>query len=277
MVFQKPLLFPHLTVAENVAFGLRMQRVAREESTRLVDEALQMVQLDGYGTRRTRELSGGQEQRVSLARALVTNPRVLLLDEPFSALDVGLRGEMRSLVRNLQRRLQITTIFVTHDQEEAVTIADRIALMLAGNLEQVGCPQDFYISPRTAEAARFFGWKVMVGERCGPRIETALGFFELPQPLANNGVDGRASVGFHPASASLTAPTGGQGSGVIIPGTLEGVIELGARVRYIVALRPGETIEIEENLSAQPANRRIPELGSGVSIRIPKEAIIFFG
>jgi ABC-type Fe3+/spermidine/putrescine transport system ATPase subunit len=277
MVFQKPLLFPHLTVAENIAFGLKMRKVAREDSARRVDEALRMVQLEGYGARRTRELSGGQEQRVSLARALVTNPRVLLLDEPFSALDVGLRVEMRSLVRHLHRRLQITTVFVTHDQEEAVTIADRIAFLIDGNLEQVGRPQDFYTSPRTAEAARFFGWKVIAGERRGPRIETALGFFEFPQPLENNGADGRASFAFHPAGATLAGPEGGQEGSVMIRGTLEGVIELGMRVRYIVALRPGEVIEIEENLSAEPGRRRALELGAGVSICIPKETIIFFG
>jgi len=138
MVFQKPLLFPHLTVAENIGFGLKMRKIAGDESTRRVAEALEMVQLDGFGERKPRELSGGQEQRVSLARALVTRPRVLLLDEPFSALDVGLRGEMRSLVRQIQRRLQITTVFVTHDQEEAVTIADRIALLLDGEMVQVG-------------------------------------------------------------------------------------------------------------------------------------------
>jgi ABC-type Fe3+/spermidine/putrescine transport system ATPase subunit len=275
MVFQKPLLFPHLTVAENVAFGLRMRKVAREESARRVDEALHMVQLEGYGARRTRELSGGQEQRVSLARALVTNPRVLLLDEPFSALDVGLRIEMRSLVRRLHRHLQVTTVFVTHDQEEAVTMADRIAFLINGRLEQVGRPQDFYISPRTAEAARFFGWKVIDGECRGQRIETALGFFELPHHLTNNG--GRASVAFHPAGATLAAPEVGQEGSVIIQGTLEGMIELGVRVRYIIALRPGEVIEIEENLPAEPGRRRILELGAAVSIRIPKEAIIFFG
>ncbi|HEY6400508.1 MAG TPA: ABC transporter ATP-binding protein, partial [Blastocatellia bacterium] len=116
MVFQKPLLFPHMTVAENVGFGLKMRRLKKDEIADRVAQALRLVKLEGYERRKPHELSGGQEQRVTLARALVTEPRALLLDEPFSALDENLRGEMRTLVRELQQRLRITTIFVTHDQ-----------------------------------------------------------------------------------------------------------------------------------------------------------------
>ncbi|MEO7979708.1 MAG: ABC transporter ATP-binding protein, partial [Sporichthyaceae bacterium] len=152
MVAQKALLFPHLTVADNVGFGLRMRRVPRTERSRRVSEMLALVGLEGFGGRRVHQLSGGQEQRVALARALVTEPRVLLLDEPFSALDTELRAQMRLLVRDLQRRLAVTTLFVTHDLAEAVELADTVALMLGGRLEQHGPTRAFYERPATAGA-----------------------------------------------------------------------------------------------------------------------------
>lgn len=159
MVFQKPLLFPHLNVAENVAFSLDLQRVPKEEKQRRVSQALSLVRLDGYGARLPKELSGGQEQRVSLARAIVSEPRVLLLDEPFSALDESLRSELRLLVREVQQRLGITTVFVTHDQQEAATLATRIVLLLDGVVAQVGPARDFYTRPASLAVARFFGWQ----------------------------------------------------------------------------------------------------------------------
>ncbi len=167
VVLQKPLLFPHMTVAENVSFGLRMRRTPAPEQAERVREALEMVRLEGYESRLPRELSGGQEQRVALARALVISPRILLLDEPFSALDEGLRGEMRSLVRGLQRRLGATTVFVTHDQAEASVMADRIALLLDGAIVQYTAPREFYTEPKTLRAARFFGWQTAPDTRAG--------------------------------------------------------------------------------------------------------------
>jgi ABC-type Fe3+/spermidine/putrescine transport system ATPase subunit len=247
MVFQKALLFPHLSVAENVAFGLKMRKIPGDESARRVAEALEMVQLEGFGERKPRELSGGQEQRVSLARALVTRPRVLLLDEPFSALDVGLRAEMRTLVRQLQRRLQITTVFVTHDQEEAVTIADRIALLLDGEIVQVGKPRDFYISPKTPEAARFFGWKVIDGPPC---------------------------IAFHPSNVRLASPESITENGLSIKGKLEGMIDIGARVRFIIALGPGNIIEIEKDVASLSGNCLPNE--TEISVCIPSNSIIEF-
>jgi ABC-type Fe3+/spermidine/putrescine transport system ATPase subunit len=157
MVFQAPLLFPHMSIGDNVSFGLRMRGVARAERVRRADEALERVRLPGVAHRRPGELSGGQEQRVSLARALVVQPEVLLLDEPFSALDAALRVEVRELVGELQREAGVTTLFVTHDQEEATVLADRVGLMLDGRLQQVGAPRDFYERPSSVEVARFFG------------------------------------------------------------------------------------------------------------------------
>ncbi len=157
MVFQAPLLFPHMSIGDNVSFGLRMQGVGRQERRHRAEQALELVRLPGVAQRRPGQLSGGQEQRVSLARALVTQPRVLLLDEPFSALDASLRVEVRELVADLQRDAGVTTLFVTHDQEEATVLADRVALMLDGRLVQVGDPRELYERPATLEVARFFG------------------------------------------------------------------------------------------------------------------------
>jgi len=157
MVFQRYALFPHMDVAENVAFSLRIKKVARAERRRRVDEALALVAMDGFGGRRIDTLSGGEQQRVALARALINRPKVLLLDEPLSALDLKIRVRMQTELRSLQRRLGMTFVFVTHDQSEALTMSDRIAVMNHGRIEQVGTPQDVYERPDTAFVASFLG------------------------------------------------------------------------------------------------------------------------
>jgi ABC-type Fe3+/spermidine/putrescine transport system ATPase subunit len=157
VVFQDYALFPHMSVSENVAFGLRMRKVEGPEIEKRVNEALELVQLAGLEARRPLELSGGQRQRVALARALVIRPAVLLLDEPLSNLDLKLREEMRVEIAGLQRRLGITTVFVTHDQGEALVMSDRIAVMNAGRIEQVGAPAEIYERPATRFVAEFIG------------------------------------------------------------------------------------------------------------------------
>ena len=157
MVFQRYALFPHLNVWENVAFGLKMKRVAAPELKTRVEEALALVKMEAYGPRAIGTLSGGQQQRIALARALVNRPRVLLLDEPLSALDLKLRQQMQVELVSLQHRLKHTFIFVTHDQEEALTLSDRIAVMNHGVVEQVGTPQEIYEYPRTPFVAQFIG------------------------------------------------------------------------------------------------------------------------
>jgi len=157
VVFQQPLLFPHLDVTGNIGFGLRMQGLDRATTRRRVADMLDLVHLTGLESRRPAQLSGGQEQRVALARALVVRPSVLLLDEPLSQLDAGLQQEMRELVRTVQRELRLTTLFVTHDQEEAAALSDRVAVMLDGRIAQHGPPQDLYERPASLSVARFLG------------------------------------------------------------------------------------------------------------------------
>jgi len=156
-VFQSYALFPHMSVADNIAYGLRQRHVSRAEIRRRVDQALEMVRLTGAKERRPAELSGGQQQRVALARALINRPTVLLLDEPLSALDLKLRKEMQSELKALQQTVGITFIYVTHDQEEAITLSNRIAVMNAGQLEQEGTPTEVYERPQTRFVADFSG------------------------------------------------------------------------------------------------------------------------
>lgn len=157
MVFQNYSLFPHLTVRENLEFGMRVRRIARTQRTARVDELLQLVRLGGLADRYPHQVSGGQQQRVALARALAVEPRVLLLDEPLSALDATVRVEVREEIRRIQRESGIATVFVTHDQEEALAISDRICVMRDGKVEQVGTPQAVYRFPSTPFVARFVG------------------------------------------------------------------------------------------------------------------------
>ncbi len=180
MVFQNYLLFPYMSVGENVGFGLRMRRMDKGIIREKVNEMLELVRLPGYENRRPKQLSGGQQQRVALARALIIGPTVLLLDEPISNLDAHLRDEMRELIQSIQRQLGITTIFVTHDQEEAVVLADRIALMFDGKLHQFDMPNTFYDRPASARVARFFGGvNFLEGVKQGEQVETPLGLLHV--------------------------------------------------------------------------------------------------
>jgi ABC-type Fe3+/spermidine/putrescine transport system ATPase subunit len=179
MVFQHYALWPHLDVAGNVAFPLEVARIPADERRRRIDEALAAVALPGYGPRRVGELSGGQQQRVALARAIVARPRVLLLDEPLSNLDARLRGELRSEIRRVCKASGLTALYVTHDQAEALAVADRIAVMLDGRVAQVGAPRELYEHPASAAVAAFLGEaNLLPGTWHGGRVRCALG--ELP-------------------------------------------------------------------------------------------------
>jgi ABC-type Fe3+/spermidine/putrescine transport system ATPase subunit len=265
MVFQKPLLFPHLTVIENIGFGLRMRRMAKAEIAARVAQALQWVRLEGYERRKPHELSGGQEQRVALARALITEPRVLLLDEPFSALDENLRGEMRLLVRELQQRLRITTIFVTHDQREALSVADRIALLFDGRIEQCDVPRELLLNPRSARAAQFFGWKILAGERAKSIVRTNAGACELTRPGQNGAYD----LAFRPEHVKLAART----EGGHLSGTLEALLDYGTRWQWRVRLLDGDVLDVEQ---ARVMDETPPAIGADVSLFLREDAVRCF-
>lgn len=202
MVFQNPLLFAHMTVAENIGFGLSMRLLPKAEIAARVAEMLTLIQLPDHGPRRPSHLSGGQAQRVALARALILRPLVLLLDEPLTNLDATLRSEMRDLIRSLQRSLGITTIFVTHDQEEAVVLADHIALILDGQLLQFGAPEVFFKRPATETVARFFGANNFIpGKSQGGIFTSALGAVLLPPAMP----EGPATLTIRPENIRLGA------------------------------------------------------------------------
>lgn len=262
MVFQNHLLFPYMSVLENVGFGLRMRKlpasVVREKSI----DMLEAVRLHGFEDRRPAELSGGQHQRVALARALVTEPRLLLLDEPLSNLDAHLRYEMRELILKLQRSLKITTIFVTHDQLEAVLLADRIALIFDGVLNQFGMPRELYERPVSERVARFFGAENFVeGVRRGDRIETAIGTLTATDASAS---DGPVLVSIRPECCELAGD-----------GDAENVLK--GRVREIVYQGTNTRIAIESNgilmqlLCAAHTNLHV---GQDVRVRVPAERLI---
>ena len=202
MVFQNHLLFPYMSVAENVGFGLRMRKVPKDQITARVAEMLALVKLPDLGSRRPSELSGGQQQRVALARALIVQPKVLLLDEPLSNLDAHLRIEMRDLIRAIQKKLGITTIFVTHDQEEAVVLADRVALILDGRLRQYDVPDAFFRRPADRDVAAFFGGRnVLPGMSSAGIFDSALGPLILPQDMRQ----GAGLLTFRPEAVRIGA------------------------------------------------------------------------
>jgi ABC-type Fe3+/spermidine/putrescine transport system ATPase subunit len=261
MVFQKPLLFPYLTVGDNVGFGLRMRGLSQREIAGRVGEMLHLVRLPGFESRYPKQLSGGQEQRVSLARALIVQPRVLLLDEPLSQLDANLRIEMRELIVRIQRQLTITTIFVTHDQEEAVMLADRIALIFEGQLQQYDTPRGLYTKPRDARVARFFGGVNFIpGRKDGGRITTALGSFEVADSA--HVPDGPAVITIRPEALQL----GGAGAGNHLSATVRSVIYMGTHVRYLLDASGQELQAI-----ADPGTEYAQ--GEQVTVTLPRERI----
>jgi putative spermidine/putrescine transport system ATP-binding protein len=240
MVFQNYALFPHMTVAENIAFPLKMRRVSGADIKRKIEEALKLVELAGYGDRLPRQLSGGQQQRVALARAVVFGPRLLLLDEPFGALDRKLREQMQLEVKRLQRRLGLTALFVTHDQEEALILSDRIAVMNRGKLVQIGTPQEIYARPVDRFVGDFIGESNLFRARATQRgvavVEGSGVTLRIPQAtdLAPN-----AEVGLlvRPERPRPLAADGRADN--VFSGTIDELIYLGESVKYRIQLEAG--------------------------------------
>jgi ABC-type Fe3+/spermidine/putrescine transport system ATPase subunit len=229
MMFQSYALFPHMTVEQNVMYGLRMEGVGKAQARERAHEALAMVQLGDRGARRPAQLSGGQRQRVALARALIKRPRVLLLDEPLSALDRQIRGEMQIELKRLQHQVGITFVVVTHDQEEALTMADRIAVMKDGRVVQVGAPDELYEQPATRFVAGFLG-------------------------DANVFEDAGATTVVRPERMRLApAHAGLAGAATVLPGRLAEVVYLGTARKYVVDLADGRSVQARISVGDEQA------------------------
>jgi spermidine/putrescine ABC transporter ATP-binding subunit len=270
MVFQNYALFPHLTVAENIGFPLKQRGVAKAERARLVGEALELVHLPGYGERYPRQLSGGQQQRVALARAIVFKPRLLLMDEPLGALDKQLRENLQLEMRRLHADLGITFIYVTHDQEEALVMSDRIAVMDAGKLEQIGSPEELYDRPNNRFVASFIGesnflsalavgtedgiaWSEVYGQRIGTTAAAAIApgaaltLAVRPERLA-------FAEGPQDASARIN----------LLRAVVRDIVFVGETTRYVVEAEGGATLVVKQLSRAGP-RRHAP--GDAVLLR----------
>ena len=274
-VFQNYALFPHLNVYENVAFGLRRRKVADSEIRHRVGEMLDLVELPGYERRRTSQISGGQQQRVALARALINHPRVLLLDEPLGALDLKLRKQMQVELKRIQTEVEITFIYVTHDQEEAMTMSNRIAVMRAGRIEQLGAPEDLYERPATDFVAGFLG----VSNLLPGKVSGADGALAEVELIAGGRVrvsgDGLSTgesvrVGVRPEKVNISIADGGagdegSGSGAAarsnrLEGTVADASYIGVSTQYTVRLADGADVTVySQNTETSGATAHISQ------------------
>ncbi|WP_082468012.1 ABC transporter ATP-binding protein [Leifsonia sp. Leaf264] len=258
-VFQSYALFPHMTVAENVGYGLRQKRVQKSEIAERVRDSLQLAQMLGFADRKPSTLSGGQQQRVALARALVNRPKVLLLDEPMSALDRKLREEMQIELKLLQKELGITFIFVTHDQQEALSMSDRVVVMQSGRVQQVGSTEDVYLKPANAFVAGFIGKQNFIDATVSgtDALIAADGTFAV-SGLPNGARDGsevRAAIRAEAVHVSSQRPAGGG-----LEGTLAGISFLGDAIQYVVVTASGA------ELIARAAPDRAEPLSTGDAV-----------
>ncbi|MDQ1597383.1 MAG: spermidine/putrescine transport system ATP-binding protein [Microbacteriaceae bacterium] len=257
-VFQSYALFPHMSIIENVAFGLRRRKIA--DATAKAHEALSLVELDHLATRRPSQLSGGQQQRVALARAIVNRPALLLLDEPLGALDLKLRRQMQLELKSIQEEVGLTFLHVTHDQEEAMTMADTVAVMNKGQIEQLGAPEVLYELPRTAFVANFLGQSNLftgpVADTTADSISVNIAGSKIVVPKARaKRHSGQVTVGVRPEKLSLhvTAPEEAAGTNILGPGRVIDVSFSGVSSQYIVAVPGlGSIIVFAQNMGAGP-------------------------
>lgn len=267
MVFQRYALFPHMTVEKNVTFGLDVRGLPKKEISERLEEILEVVQLNKFRKRFPAQLSGGQMQRVAIARTLITKPSVLMMDEPLANLDTKLRGEMRRFIRDLQKRLGITTIFVTHDQVEAMELADRVAVIFNGKLAQFGAPQELYQQPNSPEVADFMGASNIFSAKlvAADRAETSFGTIDImSQPGLKPGNDvyvmlRSEGIDLYPESE---APQGAQN---LISGKIKAREFFGASVQYVVGA--GEDITVAEQ------SRRLLDVGQPVVLSVQPDRV----
>jgi len=249
-VFQSYALFPHLSVERNVAFGLERRKVSRDEVRRRVGEALELVQLGDLGRRKPSQLSGGQQQRVALARALVNEPRALLLDEPLGALDLRLRRQLQIELKRIQQEVGITFVHVTHDQEEALTMADTIAVMNQGRIEQLGPGEELYEHPRTEFVANFLGISNLIDGKVGSRDAAAAEFvtdegaaLRVPADRFSK-LDGAVRVGVRPEKISIGLPEDAEPGENALRGHVAVASYLGTSISYLVATPSGRELTV---------------------------------
>ncbi|MGZ4178119.1 MAG: ABC transporter ATP-binding protein [Solirubrobacteraceae bacterium] len=275
-VFQNYALFPHLNVFDNVAFGLRRQKVGKKDVRRRVEEALELVELGGMTARRPQQLSGGQQQRVALARALVLRPAVLLLDEPLGALDAKIRKQLRLELKALQEEVGITFVFVTHDQEEALSMSDRVAVMSDGRIEQIGTPADVYESPATVFVADFLGVSNLMDaaavDRGPDHCTIAVGAFRLRATCGDLTASGPVKVVARPERLQLLAH--GEERGNCLPGLVERTVYVGATVQVMVRLATGAQLQAS---IANTGDADSYQHGMAVAVHIPADALRILG
>jgi putative spermidine/putrescine transport system ATP-binding protein len=257
-VFQDYALFPHMSVAQNIAYGLKVRRIARAARATRVEEALATVRLEGFGGRKPSQLSGGQRQRVALARALVNRPRVLLLDEPLGALDLKLREEMQVELKAIQHQVGITFVFVTHDQQEALTMSDRIAVFNLGSIEQVGAPADLYERPATEFVAGFVGTSNVLRGGVARAVLGEEGMFTIRPEKIRLTEPGHA-IEAHEQSAV---------------GTVDGVQYLGPDTRYRVTLDAGGVLVVEQQNVATASERALAAEGRRIQLVWHREHVL---
>ncbi len=268
MVFQSYALFPHMSVYENIAYGLRARRASRDEIDRRVSEAVRLMELNGQEDKSPPQLSGGQQQRVALACALVIRPKVLLFDEPLSNLDAQLRVRMRSEIRDIQRRLGISSLYVTHDQEEAFSISDRVAVMNKGELVQYGTPRELYIQPADRFVAQFVGLSNIVpveilDTRSDGSTVQVFGF-PVSSRVPPSSPSGDAAIVLRPEALEIR-PQGASG----VPARVRSSAYVGPIIRYRVVVEQDGT-ELIIDL-ANPSSESFYEVGAEVSIKLPDE------
>ena len=275
MVFQNYALFPHMTAAQNIAFPLEMRRMARAEIASSVRRALDLVALGGLGERLPRQLSGGQQQRVALARAIVFNPQLLLLDEPFGALDRKLREAMQLEVRRLQRRLELTTVFITHDQEEALIISDRVAVMRGGAIEQIGRPPEIYERPANSFVADFVGESNVlfgtVDARRGDFLEIGIAAGSSILARGDEPIGTRVGVLVRPERLISGDAAGGTAN--LFRGRVLETVYVGNSRKYRIQLEAGRELLVR---SAAMAERNPPGVGDEIAVRFAPEDVHLF-